>query len=183
MGMHFGPPYFKARSHFLFAGLLAMALGLAIRQRHSLRWVFLLYAVGLGVYVLNYYTFRWAPIWYSQLPRATVWLKPLAVFFLLGYIRERSGVKVHLSTAMAIVLTGLSLLILYRLARNEIVGSRYLQLLRWAESPAYRLGECARAVLPKTALIAASPSHEAQSAQFFSYAQRVLTAGCALPYV
>ena len=168
MGTHFVPPYFKARSHFLFAGLLAMALGLAIRQRHSLRWVFLLYAVGLGVYVLNYYTFRWAPIWYSQLPRATVWLKPLAVFFLLGYIRERSGVKVHLSTAMAIVLTGLSLLILYRLARNEIVGSRYLQLLRWAESPAYRLGECARAALPKTALIAASPSHEAQSAQFFA---------------
>ncbi len=168
MGMHFAPPYFKPQSHFLFAGLLAIALGLAIRQRHSLRWVFLLYAVGLGVYVLNYYTVRWAPVWYSQLPRATVWLKPLVLFFLVGYVRARSGIKVPISASLAILLAGLSLLIVYRLARNEIVGSRHLQILRWAESPAYRLGECARTVLPKTALIAASPSYEAQSAQFFA---------------
>ncbi len=168
MGMHFSPTYFKPRSHFLFAVLLVWALWLSIRQKHILRWVFILYALGLSVYVLNYYTFRWAPIWYSQLPRATIWLKPLAFFFLMGYIRERSGIRVHLSASMAILLAGLSLLVVYRLARNEIVGSRYLQVLRWAESPAYRLGECARAILPKTALIAASPSYEAQSAQFFT---------------
>ncbi len=168
MGMHFSPTYFKPKSHFLFAGLLLLALWISMRQKHSLRWVFLLYALGLSAYVLNYYTLRWEPLWYSQLSRSTVWLKPLAVFVIVGYLRERFPIRVSLSTSMAIFLAGLGLLILYRLAKSDTVGVQYLQILRWAESPAYRVGQCARMVLPKEALIAASPSYEAQAAQFFS---------------
>ena len=168
MGMHFSPTYFKFRSHFLFGLLLSLALWISIRQKSTVRWVFLLYALGLGAYVLNYYAFRWEPLWYSQLPRATVWLKPLAVFVIAGYLRERFPIRVSLSTSMAIFLAGLGLLILYRLAKSDTVGVQYLQILRWADSPAYRVGQCARMVLPKEALIAASPSYEAQAAQFFS---------------
>lgn len=40
MGMHFSPTYFKSKSHFLFAGLLLLALWISVRQKHSLRWVF-----------------------------------------------------------------------------------------------------------------------------------------------
>lgn len=168
MGMHFSPTYFKSKSHFLFAGLLILALWISIRQKHSLRWVFLLYALGLSAYVLNYYTICWEPLWYSQLPRSTVWLKPLAVFVIAGYLRERIPLRLSLSISMAIFLAGLGLLIVYRLAKSDTVGVHYLQILRWAESPAYRLGQCARMVLPGETLIAASPSHEAQAAQFFS---------------
>jgi len=168
MGMHFSPSTFKLKSHLLFGMLLLIALYLSIRQRHSLRWVFLLYALALGAYVLNYYTLRWAPLWYSQLPRATIWLKPLALFLILGSLQARRPLNLMLSPAMAISLASLSFLILYRLARNDKVGRYYLQVLRWAESPAYQLGQCAQHVLPANAVLAAPPSYEAQAAQFFA---------------
>jgi len=168
MGMHFSPTYFKPKSHLLFVGLLLLALWISMRQRHSLRRVFLLYALGLSAYVLNYYTIRWEPLWYSQLSRSTVWLKPLALFVIAGYLRARIPLRLSVSPSMAVFLAGLGLLIVYRLAKSDTVGVHYLQILRWAESPPYRLGECARRVLPKEALIAASPSYEAQAAQFFS---------------
>lgn len=69
---------------------------------------------------------------------------------------------------MAIFLAGLGFLVVYRLAKSDTVGVHYVQILRWAESPAYRLGQCARRVLPREALIAAPPSYEAQAALFFS---------------
>jgi hypothetical protein len=122
MGMHFSPSTFKLKSPLLFRMLLLIALYLSIRQRHSLRWVFLLYALDLGAYVLNYYTLRWAPLWYCQLPRATIWLKPLALFLILGSLQARRPLNLMLSPAMAVSLASLSFLILYRLARNDKVG-------------------------------------------------------------
>jgi len=168
MGMHFAPPAFKPKSHVLFPVLLGIAFYLTWRRKHLLRWVFLLYALGLGAYVLNYYTLRWPPLWYSQLFRATVWLKPLALFTILSGILSLRRLSWRLSTGWSLVLMGLIAVPIYRLARHEYVGKRFLQVLEWGQSPAYLIGRCAQAVLPDTAVLAAAPTHEAQAAQFFA---------------
>lgn len=169
MGVHFSLSAFPVSAHLVFGVLWLGALIVSIQKRHPLRWTFVLYGLALGAYVFNYYTFRWTPLWYSQLSRATVWLKPLALFMILSLLKEKCR-HFQLTTSHAALLTGLVGFSVWRLGRHPDVGKVFLELFRWAEAPSYQLGACACRALPQGAVLATAPTPSAQSAQF--YAQR-----------
>lgn len=166
MHMHFDPTSFRLSSHLLFAALWIGGLYASWKAHSPLRWCFVLYGLAIGAYLVNFYGPRIPVGIYVQLPRATVWLKPLGVIWGLWVLRQRWQLP-PLSTAAAI---GLFLLVgwgAFRLARHPI-GSKHLSLLRWYEQEPFQLGEWARQNLPDTVLIATVPSAEAEQALFFA---------------
>lgn len=166
MHMHFYPEHFRPSSHVLFSFLLVSGLVLTYYRRDwKLFGVFVLYAGGLVAYVINRYTLAWEPLLYSQLPRATVWLKPLGVFVLWGWLRPKLP-EWSLSIRSALPLAGLLGWGAFRLARHPETGRDFLQLFRWQESSLWKLGQWGDAHLPLEAVVAGPPSWKGMSALF-----------------
>ncbi|MEN3041476.1 MAG: hypothetical protein ABDH66_08080 [Bacteroidia bacterium] len=166
MHMHFDPTSFRPTSHGLFLVLWIIGMYSTWRQRSPLLWVFVLYGVGELAYVANFYTVRWPPLIYVQLPRATVWLKPLGVFAGIALVAKRWRLP-EPSLWSAALLAGLIGWSAFRLSRKEEVGRHYLQIFRWKEEEAYQLGEWARSHLPPASLVASIPTEIGERAQFF----------------
>ncbi len=163
--MHFYPEYFRPSSHVLFGFLLGSGLWLTYKRDRKLFGVFALYAVALLAYVGNRYTLEWGPLLYSQLPRATVWLKPLGVFVLWGRLRPKLP-EWRLSTPSALLMAGLLGWGAFRLARHPDIGREFIQIFRWRESSVWKLGLWGEAHLPVDAVVAAPPSWSGMSTLF-----------------
>lgn len=166
MSMHFDPGAFRRSSHVLFGGLLLGGLYAAYRLKLPVFWSFLAFAVGIGAYVINFYTVRWQPLLYLQVPRATVWLKPLGVFTIMALVSRRWHLP-DLSLRMAAVLAALLGWSAFRLSREQ-PGVEYLQIFRWREAEPYRLGTWIHQNLPDTVLIAVPPTAAGEKVQFFA---------------
>ncbi|MCS6894785.1 MAG: hypothetical protein NZZ60_01375 [Bacteroidia bacterium] len=166
MHMHFDPSSFRSSSHGLFLALWGVGVYGSWRRRSPLLGVFLLYGAGVFAYVLNFYTLRWSPLIYLQVPRATVWLKPLGAFVGIALIAQKWRLP-EFSFRSAAILAGLIGWSAFRLSRKEEVGRSYLQVFRWKEDEAYQLGAWARKNLPPDALIANIPTEIGERAQFF----------------
>ncbi|GIV25795.1 MAG: hypothetical protein KatS3mg026_1487 [Bacteroidia bacterium] len=156
MHMHFYPEYFRPSSHGLFSFLLVSGLLLTFRRDRNLFGVFALYAGSLLLYVANRYTVGWEPLLYSQLPRATVWLKPLGVFVLGKWLRSKLP-EWPISTRSAFLLLSLIGWGAFRLARHPEIGRDFLQVFRWRESSVWKLGLWGDEHLPLDAVVAAPP--------------------------
>jgi len=165
--MHFDPAHFKKSSHLLFVGLWASGLYLTHKAQSPLRWVFWAFGLAIAAYVLNFYTVRWPLLLYSQLPRATVWLKPLAISVIVAYLVQKGG-KLQLPTSGVIAFAVLTSWAAFRLARHPQAGRDFLQAFRWKESEAYQLGSWIQQNLPDSILLAGPPTPEAEKVQFFS---------------
>lgn len=166
MGMHFDPSRFRKSSHFLFAALWAVGLYGSYKQRHPLLGVFILYGIGIVAYVINFYTVRWSPLIYSQLPRSTVWLKPLGVFMALSWTGKWIRLPI-LSTSTAVAGGFLMIWSAFRLSRRTDQRD-YIQVFHLEKSESYQLGSWIRQNLPDTILLAVPPTEEA----VLFYAQR-----------
>ncbi|MCS7162309.1 MAG: hypothetical protein NZ958_03115 [Bacteroidia bacterium] len=165
--MHFNPAYFRLSGHILFTLLLLGGLYVAWRQHSPLGWSLGLYGLAMIGYVLNFYFIHFKPAIYAQLPRATVWLKPLGVFLIMAGLRPYLP-SFTLSFGLRLLLFGLVGWTVFRLARSEAVGSTHLQLLRWKDSEPFQLGKWVSTHLPDTVLLAAPPSPAGETALIFS---------------
>lgn len=166
MNMHFDPGAFRKSSHVLFTGLLVAGLYGAYRLKLPVFWSFIAFAVGISAYVINFYTIRWQPLLYLQVPRATVWLKPLGVFVAMALISQRWSIP-NFSLGTALLLSGLLGWGAFRLSR-EAPAVEYLQVFRWREAETYRLGTWIHEKLPDTVLIAVPPISDGEKIQFFA---------------
>lgn len=166
MNMHFDPGAFRKSSHLLFGGLLLAGLYGSYQLRLPVFWSFVAFAGGISAYVINFYTIRWQPLLYLQVPRATVWLKPLGIFVVVALIGRQARLPAF-STRIALLLVGLLGWGAFRLSR-EAPGVEYLQIFRWREAETYRLGTWIHQTLPDTILIAVPPTSDGEKVQFFA---------------